>query len=152
MRQILFTLLLLCCVASAGAQNSTYKVENIELKSLTGESCKLPSWGEKHILIFYVDPDRHKQNEAFTYELEENGRASSPKIESFGVLNLKDTKLPNGIIRSMARKRTAKNGALVLSNEIAHYRAVGTWAIATINLCLSSSQKIVNCSLCEKEN
>lgn len=118
MRHILFTLLLLCCAASAGAQNPPYyKVENIELKKLTGESCKLPSWGEKHILIFYVDPDRHKQNEAFTYELEENGRASSPKIESFGVLNLKDTKLPNGIIRSMAIKRTAKNGALVLSDE-----------------------------------
>lgn len=73
--------------------------------------------GRETYLDFFVDPDRHKQNEAFTYELEENGRASSPKIESFGVLNLKDTKLPNGIIRSMAIKRTAKNGALVLSDE-----------------------------------
>ncbi|MBQ2728124.1 MAG: hypothetical protein IJF77_02760, partial [Alistipes sp.] len=71
----------------------------------------------KHILIFYVDPDRHKQNEAFTYELEENGRAKSPMIEAFGVLNLKDTMLPNGIVRSLAKKRTEKNGALVLADE-----------------------------------
>lgn len=117
MKRILLILLLLCSVMSGWAQNPPYKVENIELKRLTGDSCKLPSWGEKHILIFYVDPDRHKQNEAFTYELEENRRASSPKIESFGVINLKDTVLPNRMICSMARKRTAKNGALVLSDE-----------------------------------
>ena len=87
----------------------TYEMSSMMALPITSwQSCKLPSWGEKHILIFYVDPDRHK--EAFTYELEENRRASSPKIESFGVLNLKDTKLPKGIIRSMARKRTAKNG------------------------------------------
>ena len=117
MHKIWFIFLLLCCAVSAWAQNPPYKVENIELKMLTGESCKLPSWGDKHILIFYVDPDRHQQNEAFTYELEENGRTSSPKIEAFGVLNLKDTILPNGIIRSMTRKRIAKSGALVLSDE-----------------------------------
>ena len=76
-----------------------------------------PIVGRETYLDFYVDPDRHKQNEAFTYELEKNRRASSPKIESFGVLNLKDTKLPKGIIRSMAKKRTAKNRALVLSDE-----------------------------------
>lgn len=152
MRHILFTLLLLCCAASAWAQNPPYKVENIELKMLTGDSCKLPSWGEKHILIFYVDPDRHKQNEAFTYELEENRRASSPKIESFGVLNLKDTKLPKGIIRSMAKNAPPRIGHWFCRMRTARYRAVGTWAIATINLCLSSSQKMANCSLCEKEN
>lgn len=99
------------------AQTTHHKVENVELKSLTGEMVKIPSFGEKHLMIFYVDPDRHKQNEEFTYELEENHRADSENILGFGVLNLKDTMLPNGIVRTMARKRTEKNGALVLADE-----------------------------------
>lgn len=117
MRQLFLLVAALCVLSVANAQNTPYAIENVELKALTGELTKLPSWGEKHLLIFYVDPDRHKQNEAFTYELEENGRAKSPKIEAFGVLNLKETMLPNGIIRTMARKRTEKNGALVLADE-----------------------------------
>lgn len=117
MQRIWLTMLLLCGMLSVKAQNTPYAVDNVQLKALTGEMRGLPSWGEKHILIFYVDPDRHKQNEAFTYELEENGRAKSPMIEAFGVLNLKDTMLPNGIVRSLAKKRTEKNGALVLADE-----------------------------------
>lgn len=102
---------------TVAAQEQPHKVQNVELKALTGEMVNIPSFGEKHLMIFYVDPDRHKQNEAFTYELEENHRAESDQILGFGVLNLKDTMLPNGIVRSMARKRTAKNGALVLADE-----------------------------------
>ena len=117
MKQFLILLATLLAVTATKAQTTPYTVENIELKALTGELTKLPFWGEKHLLVFYVDPDRHKQNEAFTYELEQNGRASSPKIEGFGVLNLKDSMLPNGIVRTLARKRTEKNGALVLADE-----------------------------------
>ena len=108
--------LLICCTA-AMAQVRPHKVENVVLRGLDGSKTSLPSFGEKHLMIFYVDPDRHKQNEAFTYELEETHRAESDQILGFGVLNLKDTMLPNGIVRTMARKRTEKNGALVLVDE-----------------------------------
>lgn len=108
---------LLLLVGVATAQERPQAVENVVLRSLDGKQCALPSFGEKHLMIFYVDPDRHKQNEAFTYELEESRRANSDEILGFGVLNLKDTMLPNGIVRTMARKRTEKNGALVLADE-----------------------------------
>ena len=131
MKRLLILAAFICSLGLAKAQNTPYAIENVTLKALTGELTKLPHWGEKHLLIFYVDPDRHKQNEAFTYELEENGRANSPKIEAFGVLNLKDTMLPNAIIRTMARKRTEKNGALVLADE---ERTLATaWKIGDCN-------------------
>lgn len=117
MKQLILWMAALMLAESAVAQSQPDKVQNVELKALTGEMVKLPSFGEKHLMIFYVDPDRPKQNEAFTYELEENHRADSENILGFGVLNLKDTMLPNGIVRSMARKRTEKNGALVLADE-----------------------------------
>lgn len=94
------------------------KVENVKLLDLEGNAAKLPYFGEKNLMIFYVDPDRHKQNEDFTIELEQNHRADSENIYGFGVMNLKDAPMiPNGMARNMARKRTEKNGATVLADQ-----------------------------------
>ena len=104
--------------SAAVAQERPRKVENVEIKDLNGKPAKLPYFGEKNLMIFYVDPDRHKQNEDFTIELEENHRAQSDRIHGFGVMNLKDAPMvPNGMARNMARKRTEKNGATVLADE-----------------------------------
>lgn len=99
------------------AQNSPRKVENVEISDLEKNPTKLPHYGEKNLMIFYIDPDARKQNEAFTYELEETHRSDSPEIYGFGIINAKDTWYPNGAIRGIARKRTAKNGALVLLDD-----------------------------------
>ena len=100
-------------VSAARAQEGLpRKVENVKLLDLEGNAAKLPYFGEKNLMIFYVDPDRHKQNEDFTIELEQNHRADSENIYGFGVMNLKDAPMiPNGMARNMARKRTEKNGA-----------------------------------------
>ena len=99
------------------AQELPRKVQNVEVLDLDGKPVKLPYFGEKNLMIFYVDPDRHKQNEDFTIELEQNHRAESDNIHGFGVMNLKDAPMvPNGMARNMAKKRTAivsKEGELV---------------------------------------
>ncbi len=130
MKKNLLLLLALAGMASgAGAQNKEsknnvaelpvpHKVENVELVDLDGKAVKLPMWGEKNLLIFYVDPDKHKQNDQFTKDLEENHAASGDNIVGFGIMNLKDAPMvPNGMARSMARKRTEKNGAVVLADQ-----------------------------------
>lgn len=106
-------------VSAARAQKGLpRKVENVKLLDLEGNAAKLPYFGEKNLMIFYVDPDRHKQNEDFTIELEQNHRADSENIYGFGVMNLKDAPMiPNGMARNMARKRTEKNGATVLADQ-----------------------------------
>ncbi|WP_418991451.1 hypothetical protein [Alistipes sp.] len=105
-------------VSAAEAQELPRKVSNIEVLDLDGKPVKLPCWGEKNLMIFYVDPDRHKQNEDFTIELEENHRAQGDNIYGFGVMNLKDAPMvPNGMARNMAKKRTARNGATVLADQ-----------------------------------
>ena len=116
------TIMMLAAVALAAptvrAQELPRKVENVEVLDLDGEPARLPHFGEKHLMIFSVDPDRHKQNEDFTVELEQNHRAESDNIYGFGVMNLKDAPMvPNGMARNMARKRTAKNGATVLADQ-----------------------------------
>lgn len=105
-------------VAVVRAQEVPYEVSNVELLDLDGKAAKLPYWGEKNLMIFYVDPDRHSQNSEFTEELERNHRAEGENLYGFGIMNLKDAPMiPNGMARSMAKKRTAKNGALVLADQ-----------------------------------
>ena len=107
------------------AQELPRKVQNVEVLDLDGKPVKLPYFGEKNLMIFYVDPDRHKQNEDFTIELEQNHRAESDNIHGFGVMNL------NGMARNMAKKRTAKNGATVLADQ---NRILSTaWALGDCN-------------------
>lgn len=100
------------------AQELPRKVSNVEILDLDGKSVTLPYFGEKNLMIFYVDPDHHKQNNDFTVELEENHRAEGDNLYGFGVMNLKDAPMvPNGMARNMAKKRTAKNGATVLADQ-----------------------------------
>ena len=91
-------------------------LDNVELKDLRNKPTTLPYYGEKHLLIFYVDPDKHKQNDAFACEIEENKYCESDKIVGFGILNLKDTVFPNSIVKMIARKRTEKNNATIIAD------------------------------------
>lgn len=113
---LLIALAACCAVGASKAQQLPRKVRNVELQDLDGKKTKLPWWGEKNLLIFYVDPDKASQNHDFTVELETTHRAAGPNIEGFGIVNLKDSwyPVPNSTIRAMAKKRTAKNGATIL--------------------------------------
>ena len=123
--KLLFALIFAFVAISASAQDLKteevveplpHKVDNLELKDLRNNATTLPYYGEKHLLIFYVDPDKHKQNDAFACEIEENKYCESDKIVGFGILNLKDTAFPNSIVRMLARKRTEKNNATIIAD------------------------------------
>ncbi|MEG2612699.1 MAG: hypothetical protein RR971_04335 [Alistipes sp.] len=132
MRLLTLGLAFTLCTLTAVAQQLPRKVSDVEVLDLNEKAVKLPHFGEQHLMIFYVDPDRHKQNNDFTVELEKNHRADSKNIYGFGIMNLKDAPMiPNGMARSMARKRTEKNGALVLADQ---NRALSTaWGLGDCN-------------------
>lgn len=132
MRSLTVLLALTLGVLPVMAQQLPYKVSNVEVLDLNENPVKLPYFGEKHLMIFYVDPDRHSQNHDFTVELENSHRASSNKIYGFGVLNLKDAPMiPNGMARSMAKKRTEKNNATILADQT---RSLSTsWKLGDCN-------------------
>lgn len=117
MKKLITMLLALAAILPLTAQEVNKQLENVTLRDLNDEPTQIPYFGEKNLLIFYMDPDRHKQNEDFTYEVERTDRASGENLFGMGILNLKDTMLPNGIIRSMTRKRTEKMNATVLTDK-----------------------------------
>ena len=96
------------------------KVENVTIKDLYGNPATLPHWGEKHLLIFYVDPDAYlamNKNNKFAEELEETGRAAGPEIYGFGIMNFPDTWLPKNLLRKICRKRVERNGATIIDDS-----------------------------------
>lgn len=118
MLRIIVVIFALAICGVAKAQDDVKCVNNVEILDLDGNPAVIPHWGEKNLLIFYIDPDRAGMNQEFTEELESSGRAKSDKIEGIGIMNLKDAPfIPNGLARSMAAKRTESNGATVLSDQ-----------------------------------
>ena len=99
---------------TAEAQSLPRKVRNVEVQDLDAKKSRLPWWGEKNLLIFYVDPEVPKQNHDFITHIEETGRVQGPNIEGFGIVNLKDAAYPNSLVRKIADARTAKNGATIV--------------------------------------
>lgn len=99
---------------TAKAQSLPRRVRNMEVQDLDGNKARLPWWGEKNLLIFYVDPEVPKQNHEFVSWIEENKRLAGPNIEGFGIVNLKDAAYPNSLVRKIADARTAKNGATIV--------------------------------------
>lgn len=121
LRKFTIATLLTLCVQIVMAQDVVvpHKVENVTVKDLKGQSVTIPYFGEKNLFIFYIDPDTGlggNANYKYSDILEEKGVTNGPNMFGFGILNLADTKLPKGIVRSMARRRTAKNNGLVLDD------------------------------------
>ncbi|MBO5832912.1 MAG: hypothetical protein J6Q95_06430 [Alistipes sp.] len=116
---------------TAEAQTLPRKIRNVEVQDLDAKKARLPWWGEKNLLIFYVDPEVPKQNHDFICWLEETGRVQGPNIEGFGIVNLKDAIYPNNIVRQIADARTAKNGATILCDPD-HYIS-SAWRLGDCN-------------------
>lgn len=118
---ILRLLLLLACAFAPLSLLSQpplpYKVEDVTLSDLQGRSASLPYFGKKVLFIFYIDPDTAlsgNRNITHADTIESSGVLCSDTIFGFGVLNLKDTFLPDRLVRSLTRRRTARNHGCVL--------------------------------------
>lgn len=107
------------------------KVGPVEIRDSNNNPVPLPHFGEKHLLVFYPDPDKASQNQKFTDHLEEN-HIVSDNIFSFGVVNLKDAPmLPNGIVRSMIRKKEKKNDTVIYTDPDHLLR--DAWGLGDVN-------------------
>lgn len=142
-------------VAEAQMITPPRKVENVAINDLNGVPTLLPQFGEKNLLIFYVDPDsylRGGRNKRLSDELEDNKRAEGPAIHAFGIMNFPDTGLPKKLLRSIIRKRTEKNGATILEDNQHLFR--DKWGLGDCNNCfayviVSKEGELVYCA---KEN
>lgn len=129
----IFVLLFVTISVSAQKQTAKIgsKVTHIEVRNSNNEPVKIPHLGEKHILIFYPDPDHANQNKKFIAHLEDN-HIVSDNIFSLGIVNMKDAPMyPNGIIRSAIRKKEKKNNTEILTDPDHILR--DAWGLGDVN-------------------
>lgn len=127
--------LLLLFSLNLSAQQQTAKVgskvTHVEVRNSKNEPAKIPYLGEKHVLIFYPDPDHGNQNKKFTDYLEENNIVSD-NIFSQGIVNLKDAPMyPNGLVRSVIRKKEKKHNIEILTDPDHLLR--DAWGLGDVN-------------------
>ena len=155
MKKILFIFVALlgAMVATAQAQDTLpRKVENPEICDMKGNPVKLPKWGEKNLLIFFVDPDSYlggNANKKFASEMEKNQLAAGDNIYGFGVVNTADTFLPKKLIRSIVSKRVEKESGAEAFDDRIHALAEG-WGLGDCNnkfaiLIVSKEGELVYC-------
>ena len=118
-----FVILAVLSISTAAAQQTQgpqlpVKVSDVTLTDLDKNPTGFSEYGKKHLMIFYVDPDVHRQNKEFQAELEaRQPELYSPDIQSYAVINLKDTILPNGIVRAIADRRTKGQPSISLADD-----------------------------------
>lgn len=127
----MFAIIILGNSTALIAQQKPKKVSQVTIRDSYNEPMKIPKLGEKHLLIFYPDPDHGTQNSHFTDYLEEH-QINSTNIYSFGVINLKDAPLyPNSLVRSIVRKKCKKTGADIFF-DVDHSLRDG-WGLGDVN-------------------
>lgn len=116
---------------AAWAQNNSVKVPQVQIRDSNNKPVNIPKLGEKHLLVFYPDPDHASQNQEFTDYLEEH-QINSNNIYAFGVVNLKDAPLiPNGIIRMVIHNKVKKTGAAIFTDPESKLR--DGWKLGDVN-------------------
>ncbi|MGE5500149.1 MAG: hypothetical protein ACM3Q2_18910 [Syntrophothermus sp.] len=99
-KHMLAVFLFMVCFTGGQTENI---VSAVRLANLNNEDTDIPSLGEKVTVIFYVDPDVQRLTRPVSDALEEI-KFSLERNAFIGIVNCKETWLPNPLIRMKARK------------------------------------------------
>lgn len=124
-------LLLLGVVCSAYAQQGRL-VSDVELLNTNGKVATIPYFGSRNLLIFYVDPDRIGQNDAFIQELRGNQKLSNKELFGMTILSAKDApNVPERLLYKIATKRAEITGSQFFIDP--DLRIVSSWRLGESN-------------------
>lgn len=103
--------MLICMATSTVMAQEGRTVQNVVLTNTTKNATKIPGFGSKNLLIFYVDPDRVGQNDDFVNEIKGNSTLKGGNFAGVNIMNVKDApNAPNAVTYKMAQKRAEASG------------------------------------------
>ncbi len=134
MKKILASVLIfvLCGVCSVFAAELKVgdKASDFSLKDSSGKVYSLTSaeFQGKVLSVFYVDPDEKDLNAHVENALlKAPGLERNTRYKSLGISNLRASKLPNFIIKSVIKNKQEKTGAVILLDY--HYTILNLWGL-----------------------
>lgn len=114
----------------ADAASVGQQLQNVEIRDANDKPATLPDFGTKVIALFYSDPDVSDQNDPFADKLKAANLDKSV-YRGIGVANLKDTWLPDSVIRSIVRKKIEKYNSTILTDP--GYLLRDAWQLGDCN-------------------
>lgn len=100
---------------AALAVNVGDQLKNATVRDANDKPATVPDFGKKVLAIFYTDADVSDQNDPFADVLKAADLNESV-YKGIGVANMKDTWLPNSVIRAIVRKKIEKYDATILTD------------------------------------
>lgn len=120
--------ILLFCISFTQTNRT---VRHISLLNVHGESTRIPHLGKKVCVIMYIDPDVEKLNEPISNAIQEKQYPATSLYVS-GIVNCKDTWVPNRLIRNRAAAKQKENPeSLILLDE--DYSLPKAWNLGDCN-------------------
>jgi len=137
-----FSLLFLINVLIAQTGNPAVKVIVTDTDNMPQN---IPYLGEKVVILFYIDPNLQNINDPLSNALKVKN-FSSAKFCAVGVVNCKDTWIPNSIIRTKARQKQEQNPKAVIlldkNNSLATGWSLGKCDNRTVIIIIGKDSKI----------
>lgn len=127
---VVFVLLWCAIAVSAAELKVGDKAPNFSLKDSQGKLYDLDSDAlkEKVLSIFYVDPDEKDLNKHVEDALlKDQGLDRNKTYKGLGITNLKATKMPNFIVKSIIIDKQEKTGAIILLDY--DYTILNLWGL-----------------------
>jgi len=108
------------------------KAPDFKLKDATGKEYSLdhPQFKGKVLYIAYIDPDEKDMNnhvEDALIKERDSGGLDKARYQSFGIVNLKASAMPNFLIKSAIKSKQEKTGALALLDY--DYTILNLWGL-----------------------
>ena len=108
------------------------KAPDFQLKDTTGKDYSLdhPQFKGKVLYIAYIDPDEKDMNnhvEDALIKERDSGGLDKARYQSFGIVNLKASMMPNFLIKSAIKSKQEKTGALALLDY--DYTILNLWGL-----------------------
>ncbi|MRR15568.1 MAG: hypothetical protein EG826_03810 [Deltaproteobacteria bacterium] len=124
--------MLLCSVLGVFAAELKIgdKAPDFSLKDSNGKAYSLrsPEFQGKVMSVFYVDPDEKDLNTHVEDALlKDPGLERNVRYKGLGITNLKATKMPNFLIKSVIKSKQDKTGAVILLDY--DYTILNLWGL-----------------------
>jgi predicted transcriptional regulator len=123
------------------------KVAGFKLKDPMGTEYSLesPLYKDKVVVVFYADPGSKDMNNDLQNTLKsarESGKIDKKYYEGLGIVNLKDSVVPNFVLKSMIKSKQEETKAVILMDP--EYAVLNLWSLSkkTSNIVMLDKQRV----------
>jgi predicted transcriptional regulator len=106
------------------------EAKGLELRDANDKPATIPDFGSKVLAIFYTDADVADMNDPLADKLKEI-KLDESVYRGLGIVNLKDSKAPNFVIRGVVRGKIEKYKSIILTDP--NHALADGWSLGDCN-------------------